>query len=63
MLVFNLIFYSNILLFVGLSILFKIYPPKKINSFYGYRTTKSMSSQELWDKANSIFSNIFLTQL
>lgn len=25
-----------------------IFPPKKINSFYGYRTASSMSSQERW---------------
>ena len=25
------------------------YPPKKINHFYGYRTSTSMRSQEIWD--------------
>ena len=25
------------------------YPPKEINMLYGYRTKKSMSSQEAWD--------------
>ena len=27
------------------------YPPKKINHFYGYRTTASMRSQEAWNFA------------
>ena len=31
------------------------FPPKKINSLYGYRTSKSMKSQERWDFAQ-IFS-------
>ena len=28
-----------------------IFPPKKINSLYGYRTNKSMKSQSSWDFA------------
>jgi len=28
-----------------------LYPPKKINYLYGYRTTRSMKSQEHWDFA------------
>lgn len=31
--------------------IFLKYPPKKINWFYGYRTTSSMKSQERWDFA------------
>lgn len=31
-------------------LLFK-YPPKKINSLYGYRTNRSMKSQKIWDYA------------
>lgn len=27
------------------------YPPKKINDFYGYRTSRSKKSQEHWDFA------------
>ena len=34
------------------------FPPKKINSLYGYRTKRSMSSQELWD-----FSQIYSARL
>jgi uncharacterized membrane protein len=28
-----------------------MYPPKKINGLYGYRTTRSCKSQEAWDFA------------
>ncbi|MEG1480832.1 SdpI family protein [Clostridium sp.] len=34
-----------------LGIVLKIKPPKKINGFYGYRTTRSMLSQKAWDYA------------
>ena len=38
-----------IILVVG--IVFWMYPPRKINEFYGYRTTRSRKSQEAWDFA------------
>lgn len=38
-----------ILIVVGFILL--RYPPKEINSLYGYRTEKSMNSQEAWDFA------------
>ncbi len=41
-----------IVIIVGL-ILF-LFPPKKINSFYGYRTSSSMKSVEIWN-----FSQIY----
>ena len=44
-------YYIDVLiLFVG-GIVFWMYPPKKINEFYGYRTTRSRKSQEAWDFA------------
>ncbi|QOI97015.1 MAG: SdpI family protein [Flammeovirgaceae bacterium] len=39
-------------LMLVLSFLFKQFPPKKINHWYGYRTPRSMRSQEAWDFAN-----------
>lgn len=30
----------------------KYFPPKKVNSFYGYRTPSSMKNQKMWDEAN-----------
>lgn len=32
------------------------FPPKKINSLYGYRTSSSMKSQERWDFAQTYSS-------
>lgn len=32
------------------------YPPKSINSFYGYRTSRSMKNQDIWDVAQKISS-------
>lgn len=36
----------------GLGILFLHHPPKTINCWYGYRTARSMASQEAWDFAH-----------
>lgn len=38
----------------------KKFPPKKINSFYGYRTTKSMKSDENWQAAQKYMSVFFI---
>lgn len=37
---------------LGLSWYYKKYPPKKINDFYGFRTRKTMTNQDIWDVAN-----------
>lgn len=34
-------------------------PPKKINKLEGFRTEKSMSSQENWDKAQILLGHYF----
>lgn len=47
-----------ILLFV--SLLMKIWPPKKINSFYGYRTPRSMKNQFAWDEANGYSADLLM---
>ncbi len=39
-----------VILFI--SVLFWKFPPREINAMYGYRTRRSMSSNELWDYAN-----------
>jgi len=46
---------TNGLLFV-LSLIFWKFPPKKINSLYGYRTHKAMLNQDIWDFANTVFN-------
>ena len=45
----------SILLLI-ISIIVLLFPPKRINSFYGYRTTKSMKSIENWKISNHFFT-------
>ncbi len=45
-------------LFLLVSIMILKFPPKKINGWYGYRSTSSMKSQERWD-----FAQIYSSQL
>lgn len=45
-------FIPIILLIMGLGMYF--FPPKKINSFIGYRSNKSMKDQESWDYAQKM---------
>ncbi len=40
-------------LMLVLALLFRKFPPKKINDLYGYRTARSMKSEEAWAYANS----------
>lgn len=47
------------ILFLGLSWFYKTYPPKEINWYYGYRTKRSMSNQQVWDAANKHSSESF----
>lgn len=35
-----------------LFMIFKAFPPKKINHFYGYRTQRSMANDTVWKDAN-----------
>lgn len=44
-------YYTGPLIFLVVGAVFWMYPPKKINGFYGYRTTRSRKSQEAWDFA------------
>lgn len=39
-------------LLLVLTLIFKAFPPRKRNWLYGYRTTRSMKSQEAWDASN-----------
>lgn len=41
-----------LLLILAFSWWFYKKPPKNINSFYGYRTSRSMKNQQTWDEAN-----------
>ena len=44
-------YYIPTLILTVIGLVFWMYPPKKINEFYGYRTTRSRKSQEAWDFA------------
>tara|TARA_Y100000034_G_scaffold105927_1_gene133838 strand:+ start:189087 stop:189434 length:348 start_codon:yes stop_codon:yes gene_type:complete len=50
---------TNGILFL-LSLIFKFFPPKKINNWYGYRTYKTMQNQDIWDFANKTFNTSFV---
>ncbi|OSY88746.1 hypothetical protein WH52_03470 [Tenacibaculum holothuriorum] len=49
----------NGLLFL-LSIVFYFFPPKKINSLYGYRTNRTMLNETIWNFANTFFTKELL---
>lgn len=49
-------------LMLVISLIFIKYPPKRPNHYYGYRTKRSMKSQEAWEFANQ-FSNQLLLKL
>jgi hypothetical protein len=45
------LFFFPLLFLVGLSLALHRWPPKAINPTYGYRTRRSMATQEAWDYA------------
>lgn len=47
-------------LMLVISLIFCKYPPKQPNAIYGYRTKRSMKSQEAWDEANAYSSQLML---
>ncbi|RYU89560.1 SdpI family protein [Mucilaginibacter terrigena] len=48
------------LIFILAGLIQKRYPPKKINSLYGYRTTRSMKNQQNWDEGNSYSTRLMI---
>jgi len=38
----------------------KIWPPKKINHLYGYRSPQSMKNQHNWDIANKYSADLLM---
>ena len=48
------------LIMVGFGVLFMKNPPKSINSLYGYRTKRSMRSQDAWNFAHRYFGKLWL---
>lgn len=49
------------LLFLILAYYYKKKPPKEINEFYGFRTRRTMSNQDIWDAANKRNAQDLLT--
>ncbi len=45
---------------VGFGLVFLKDPPKSINAAYGYRTKRSMRSQDTWDFAHHFFGKLWL---
>lgn len=39
--------------FLILGVILKLWPPKEINSFYGYRTPFSKKNNDVWKEANT----------
>lgn len=48
------------LIFLALSGLYRLFPPKSTNWFYGYRTPTAMKSMQNWKMANSYCSQSLL---
>ena len=38
---------------LALFLVFRAFPPKKINHLYGYRTARSMANEAVWEDANN----------
>lgn len=48
------------IIFIIVGLMMLKYPPKEINSLYGYRTKKSMKSQEAWNFAQIYSSKLII---
>jgi hypothetical protein len=47
-------------LLLAVTLIFRYFPPKGINSWYGYRSMRSMRSPEEWKAANEHSSRLLL---
>ena len=45
---------------IGIGILFQKHPPKRINGICGYRTKRSMQTQETWDFAHRYYGTLWV---
>jgi len=43
--------FASGIVFIAVAVVMLVFPPRKINDFYGYRTSGSKQSQERWDFA------------
>ena len=44
----------------AIGLLFTYHPPRRLNMLYGYRTRRSMASQEAWDEVHRMYGRIML---
>lgn len=42
------------------AILFRAFPPRRVNSLYGYRTPRSMRNDDTWKEANRYSANLMV---
>lgn len=47
-------------LILAVSVLFYVFPPKKINSWYGYRTASAMKNPVNWEEAQRLSKKLIL---
>jgi uncharacterized membrane protein len=47
-------------IFILAGLIQKRFPPKEINSLYGYRTTLSMKNQQNWDEGNRYSTTLII---
>ncbi len=48
------------IIFIAVGVVLKLFPPKHINSWYGYRTPFSMKNKATWDEGNRFSSIMFV---
>lgn len=48
------------LIFIVVGLIQMIFPPKKINSLYGYRTPRSMKNIEVWNFAQKLSAKLLI---
>jgi len=47
-------------LYMGIALILYLFPPKKINGFYGYRTKRSKTNKKMWAFAQKRSSSLIL---
>lgn len=48
------------ILFFVIALLYFLFPPKKVNALYGYRTSHSMKNEDIFQAANKKSASLFL---
>lgn len=48
------------ILFFAIALFYFLFPPKKVNALYGYRTSLSMKNEDIFQAANKKSASLFL---